>query len=184
MIVGMLADTGDRPPAGAGTTITKLGEIMTRTLSIALAGLLFAPLALAGSDSELTAPIHQFIDGFNGGDTKSAYAAYAGGSISIIDEFAPHLWVGPKAAHAWADAYDKHAKATGVSDGNVKYGEPTRTEVEGNLAYVVIPTVYNYKEHGKATTEEGQMTFVLDHGTGGWKIRAWCWSGVKPHAPK
>ena len=140
--------------------------------------------AAAGADADVAAPIHQFIDGFNKGDTKSAYAAYASGSITIIDEFAPHLWTGPNAAHAWAAAYDKHAQATGVSDGSVKYGEVTRTEVEGNLAYVIIPTVYSYKEHGKPTTEEAHMAFVLDRASGSWKIRAWCWTGTPPHAPK
>jgi hypothetical protein len=157
---------------------------MARTLLIALASLLLLPVSRAATSDDVVAPIHQFIDGFNNGDTKSGFAAYAGGSVSIIDEFAPHLWVGPKAAHAWADAYDKHAQATGVTEGNVKYGAATRTEVEGNVAYVVIPTVYNYKEHGTPTTEEGQMAFVLDHSSGSWKIRAWCWTGVKPHATK
>ena len=70
-----------------------------------------------------------------------------------------------------------------ADDGTVKYGEPTRIESAGKLAYVIIPTVYTYKEHGSSMTEEGQMTFVLDHGSDGWKIRAWTWSGVKPHAP-
>ena len=154
---------------------------MVRKFFIVLAGVLLMPVAGAAPNSEITAPIHQFIDGFNSGDTKSAYAAYASGSISIIDEFAPHLWVGADAAHAWAADFDKHAQATGVSDGKVKYGEPTRTEMSGKLAYVVIPTVYSYKEHGSAMTEEGQMTFVLDRAAGSWKIRAWTWSGVKPH---
>ena len=98
-------------------------------------------------------PIRQFVDGFNTGNTKSAYAAYA---------------------------------ANGVFEGQVKYGEPTRTEISGNSAYVIIPTVYVYKDHGKPTVEEGQMTYVLRSGVGGWKIAAWTWtwSGVKPHAPK
>ena len=160
---------------------------MHKCLWAALVGLLLLPVAAgvaAAADADVAAPIHQFIDGFNKGDTKSAYAAYASGSVTIIDEFAPHLWVGPNAAHAWAAAYDKHAQATGVSDGNVKYGEVTRAEVEGNLAYVIIPTIYNYKEHGKPTTEEGHMAFVLDRASGSWKIRAWCWTGTKPHAPK
>ena len=111
-------------------------------------------------------PIRQFIDGFNKGDTKSAYSAYAAGDINIVDEFAPHSWTGPSAAHAWAAEYDKHAAATGVSEGSVKYSAPTRREVEGDLAYVIVPTVYLYKEHGKAMAEEGQMTFVL-HTEGG-----------------
>jgi hypothetical protein len=160
------------------------GETMHKGLLTALVGLLLLPVAGAAADADLVAPIHQFIDGFNGGDTKSAYAAYAAGSISIIDEFAPHLWMGADAAHAWAAAYDKHAQATGVTDGHVKYSEATRTEVEGNLAYVVVPTVYSYKERGKPTTEEGQMAFVLDRTSGSWKIRAWCWTGTRPHASK
>ena len=49
---------------------------------------------------------------------------------------------------------------------------------------MVIPTVYTYKEHGKPIQEEGQMTFVLHHGASGWKIRAWTWTGVKPHPAK
>lgn len=149
-----------------------------------LASVLLLPAALAAPATDVTAPIRQFIDGFNSGDTKSAYAAYASGSISIIDEFPPHLWAGTNAAHAWAADYNKHAAATGVSDGSVKYGDATRTEIEGDQAYVVIPTVYSYKVHGNPTQEEGQMTFVLLHGTSGWKIRGWTWTGVKPHPAK
>jgi ketosteroid isomerase-like protein len=143
-----------------------------------------APVARAANPKDVTAPIHQFIDGFNTGDTKSAYAAYANGEIVIVDEFAPHLWVGPHAAQDWATAYEKHAQDTGVTDGSVKYGAPTRTEVEGNVAYVVIPTVYNYKENGKAVTEEGQMTFVLHAEKDMWKIAQWTWTGRKPHEVK
>jgi len=80
--------------------------------------------------------------------------------------------------------YDKHAQATGVTDGMVTYGKPTRTEVDGDVAYVVMPTVYSYKEHGKPLREEGQMTVVLNREAGVWKIRSWTWTGAKPHAAK
>src|SRR5260221_6493833 len=133
-----------------------------------LASSLFAPAAMAaGPAGDVTAPIHQFIDGFNTGDTKSAFAAYAAGGVSITDEFAPHLWQGPNAAQAWAADYDKHAQASGVTDGSVKYGAPTRTEIDGDIAYVIVPTVYTYKEHGAPIAEEGQMTFVLHDGAAG-----------------
>ncbi|MGO8796062.1 MAG: DUF4440 domain-containing protein [Candidatus Sulfotelmatobacter sp.] len=157
---------------------------MKKAISAALASILLVSAAFAASPGDVTTPIHQFIDGFNNGDTKSAYAAYATGDILIIDEFAPHSWVGPHAAQDWAADYDKHAHATGVSDGSVKYGAPTRTEVEGDVAYVIVPTRYSYKEHGKAMTEKGEMTFVLHAEAGDWKISAWTWSGVKPHLAK
>ena len=50
---------------------------------------------------------------------------------------------------------DKHAAATGVSEGIVKVGAASRSEIEGDLAYVIVPTVYTYKEHGKSIMEEG-----------------------------
>ena len=156
---------------------------MKRALLALAATILLAPTAFA-APGDVMIPIRQFIDGFNNGDTKSAFAAYATGDILIIDEFAPHRWTGPNAAQQWAKAYDKHAQATGVSDGSVKYGEPTRTEIEGDAAYVIVPTVYNYKQDGRPTTEEGQMTFVLHDQHGAWKISAWTWSGVKPHPTK
>ena len=139
------------------------------------------PLARAAGPDDPAAPARQFIDGFNTGNVQSAFAAYATGPITIVDEFAPNLWTGADAAHHWAEDYDKHAQATGVSDGSVTYDKPTRVEVAGDFAYVVLPTVYHYKEHGKPTQEEGQMTFVLNREGGHWKIRGWTWTGVKPH---
>jgi hypothetical protein len=87
-----------------------------------LALLVSLPIVLSGTSaasSDVTAPIHQFIDGFNNGDTKSAFAAYSTGDITIVDEFAPHRWLGPHAPQDWAADYEKHAQATGVSDGVV-----------------------------------------------------------------
>jgi len=89
--------------------------------------------------------------------------------------------MGPHAPQDWAADYEKHARATGVADGIVKYGAATRTEIEGDAAYVIVPTTYLYKERGQSMEEEGQMTFVLHAGATGWKIRSWTWSGVKPH---
>lgn len=140
--------------------------------------------ALTAAAADVTVPIRQFIDGFNTGDTKSVYAAYASGDVMIVDEFAPHRWYGANAPQAWVGDYEKHAQATGVSDGQVKYGPPTRTEIEGDVAYVIIPCTYLYKEHGKSMIEKGEMTFVLQNQAGAWKINAWTWSGEKPHASK
>ena len=47
-----------------------------------------------------------------------------------------------------------------------------------------FPTVFAFKEHGRPTVEDGQMTFVLHRGPAGWKIRAWTWTGSKPHPAK
>jgi hypothetical protein len=152
--------------------------------SVPFASVLFAGTAIAAQPADVTVPIRQFIDGFNTGDTHSAFAAYEDGDITIVDEFPPHRWTGPHAAKEWADDYQKHAAATGVTEGLVKYSAPTRTEIEDDLAYVIIPTVYLYKQNGQPFAEEGQATFVLHAEQSGWKIRSWTWSGVKPHPAK
>jgi ketosteroid isomerase-like protein len=142
------------------------------------------PYSAATAQTDVAAPIRQFIDGFNSGDTKSAFAAYAKGDITIIDEFAPHVWMGPKAAQEWASDFDKNAKATGVTDAKVTYSAAVRTEIEGDVAYVVIPTGYLYKQKGVPMEEKGQITAVLHKGADGWKLRGWTWSGMKPHPAK
>src|SRR5438045_9320313 len=108
---------------------------MIKLFLAVLAGALVLPALLMAATGDVTAPIHQFIDGFNTGDTKSAYAAYATGDIVIVDEFPPHRWVGPQAAHEWAADYDKHAQATGVSDGTVKRSEERRVGEGGGTRW-------------------------------------------------
>ena len=150
---------------------------MKKTVFALLVSVLFAPVAFAASGDDVAAPVRQFIDAFNKGDTATGFATYAQGEIAIVDEFAPHRWTGPQAAQEWAADYDKHAKSTGVTEGLVKYGSPTRIEVEGDLAYVILPSEYLYKERGKAMQEKGQITAVLHKEAGAWKIRGWTWSG-------
>lgn len=146
--------------------------------------LLLASATSLHAADDAAAPVRQFIDGFNGGDTKSAFAAYAPGDIVIIDEFAPFRWTGPRAAQQWAADYGKHAKATGVTGGKVSYGKPTRQEVAGDTGYVIVPTVYSYKEKGRAMAEEGSITASVRRAPDGWKLTGWTWSGVAPHAAK
>jgi ketosteroid isomerase-like protein len=154
-----------------------------KQVAIALLSIVFcAPATVLAGQDDVSAPVRQFIDGFNAGNLP--FAAYASGVITIVDEFAPHVWTGTDAAHQWADAYDKHAQATGVTDAKVTYGKPTRTEVDGDVAYLVMPVIYLYKEHGEPLREEGQLTVVLNHEADGWKIRSWTWTGVKPHPAK
>jgi len=157
---------------------------MNKTILALVTIILLVCTATAATPADVTSTVRKFIDAFNSGDAKSVEAAYASGDIVIVDEFAPHIWIGPHAPQNWSADYDKHAQATGVSDGLVKYAAATRTEIEGHAAYVVIPTVYTYIEHGKAMAEEGQMTFVLRMEQDAWKISSWTWTGVKPHAAK
>jgi hypothetical protein len=136
------------------------------------------------AQTDVASPVKQFVEDFNRGDSKAAFALYSKGSVSIIDEFAPNIWQGPKALQMWAADYDKHAAATGVTEGKVEVGAATRIEKTATSAYVVMPAVYLYKEHGKPVREEAQIASVLHKEGGVWKIVSWTWTGVVPHPGK
>jgi ketosteroid isomerase-like protein len=145
--------------------------------------LALAPTAAAHAASPPgpTATVSEFINSFNKGDSKAAEATHTADAV-IIDEFAPHRWVGPGAFSAWAAALEKDGKDKGQSAQHVGLGKADRVLVEGDTAYVVVPATYTYKEKGKAMVEPAHMAFSLAKGADGWKINGWTWAGTVPHA--
>jgi hypothetical protein len=122
------------------------------------------------------ASVHQFIDGFNKGDVKSALAACAD-QTSIIDEFAPYEWHGAGACANWANDFDADAKKNGITDGFVTVGTPRHVDVAGDRAYVVVPTNYAFKQKGKPVKETGStMALALQKVASGWRIIGWAWA--------
>ena len=96
---------------------------------------------------------------------------------TIIDEFGPYYWSGPKAFDTWLAELGKSEAAQGKTDGQVTIGDPTREAVSGDRAYVVVPTTYTFKQKGVALREVAQATFILTRQASGWKILAWTWTG-------
>ena len=133
-------------------------------------------LAAASEQTEVMAPVHQFVEGFNKGDAKSALATCADRTL-IIDEFPPHVWQGAGACSAWANDYEADAKKNGITDGVVTLGTPKHVDITGDVAYVVVPATYAYKKNSKTMKETGStFTLVLQKGAAGWRITAWAWS--------
>ena len=154
-------------------------------LGIALSVLAAATASAQAPTAQLMAPIQKFMDTFNKGDMTGAEATHiADADLVIIDEVAPFLWRGADAFKAWSSALDADAKKQGITEPSVKISAPTRTEMSGEVAYVVVPAVYTYKHHGAAMRESGQMTFVLKKGASGWLIHGWTWTGPKPAPAK
>jgi ketosteroid isomerase-like protein len=145
------------------------------TMLFVLAAVPAIPAAAAES-AAVMASVNQFVDGFNKGDTKTALAACAS-PASIIDEFGRHEWVGPTACADWAHDYAADDARQGITDGIVTLGKPWHVDVNGAVAYVVVPATYTYKQHGKPVHETGSVwTLVLNKGASGWRIAAWAWA--------
>jgi ketosteroid isomerase-like protein len=152
------------------------------TLGAVLCLAVGASAGAATPDPQLMAPIQKFIDSFNKGDAAAAAATHlANADLAIIDEVPPHLWHGPQAFQTWSADLESDAKKHGLTEQVVTVGPPTREETNGDRAYVVVPAIYAFKDHGMPMRESGaQMTFVLKKGTGGWLIQGWSWTGPKP----
>ena len=132
-------------------------------------------LCAAGQTSEsaktaVMATVHQFVDSFNKGDTKTAAAACAD-QASIIDEFPPHEWHGAGACAKWMGDYDANAKKDGITDGIVTLSEPWHVDVTADRVN------YTFKANGKPTKETASIiTLALRKVPAGWRITGWAWS--------
>ena len=147
----------------------------TLLVALAFAVVAAAPVG-AAEKTDVMVPVHQFIDGFNKGDTKAALAACAD-QASIIDEFPPYEWHGAGACSKWANDFDADAKKNEITDGAVTLGKPRHVEVAADRAYVVLPANYVFKVKGKQVKEMGAtMTITLQKADAGWRNTGWAWS--------
>jgi len=143
-------------------------------LALTIAAFTTAPLA-ASDKTEVMTPIHQFANGLNTGDLKSAVAACAD-DMCIIDEVAPHEWHGAGACSKWLEDFGADAKKNGITDTNVKLRKPRHVDVTGNRAYVLLPADYSFKQNGKRMKEKGLLTIALQKTDAVWLISGWAWS--------
>ena len=148
-----------------------------RRILIALAlAVLAQGTTVAQDKTAVMAPVHQFVDAFNKGDTKTAVAACAD-QTSIIDEFPPHEWHGSGACAKWANDFDADAKKKGITDEVVTLGSPRHIDITGDRAYVVVPADYAYKQKGKSVKETGSiLTVALQKSAAGWRMTGWSWA--------
>jgi len=149
---------------------------MHATLAIVLLTVLAQGTGTAPEKAAVMAAVHQFVDAFNKGDTKTT-ASVCAEETSIIDEFPPHEWHGAEACMKWMNDYDADAKKNGITDGVVTLGSPRHVEVSADHAYVVVPADYAYKEKGKAVKETGsELTVALRKAASVWRITGWSWT--------
>jgi hypothetical protein len=149
---------------------------MLIALSLALLAA-FSTAQTSGSEqTAVLAPINQFVDGFNKGDTKMAVAACAD-ETSILDEFPPHEWHGAGACAKWLRDFDADARKNGITDGVVTLGDAWHVDINSDYAYVVVPANYTFKQKGKTVSEAGSIiTLALKKSAMGWLITGWAWA--------
>ena len=141
-------------------------------LAIAVVG---AGPVVASQETDVMAPVRQFVDGFNKNDTKMAQTACAD-QTSIIDDFPPHEWHGSGATSKWFRDLHRMGKKNGMSDAFVTLLTPRQVNVTSTHAYVIVPIKLRYNDKGQLVKRTGLMTLALHTGADGWRIAAWTWT--------
>jgi ketosteroid isomerase-like protein len=150
-------------------------KLVNWVLGIVLSGLM-AGAAVATERDDVMKTVRQWVEGLNRGDTQAAIAACAP-QTSIVDEFPPHEWHGDGACAQWVAELKVFNQSIGLTEGLVTLGKPRRVDITGDRAYVVAPTDFAYKEHGKPGKEAGALfTVSLRNTPVGWRITGWAWS--------
>ena len=144
-----------------------------KQLALMVAAFAAAP-ALA--DPAVEAPIRAMERAFNAGDLAAAKATHVA-APSITDEVAaPFVWSGPTAFDDWTGTMGRTEAARGRTGGHVSFGPVTRETVEGDRAYLFLPSSYTFQQGGRSMRETGTITFALVRQGDGWKIQAWTWT--------
>jgi ketosteroid isomerase-like protein len=139
------------------------------------AGILLAGPAAAADKTDVMSVVHHWAAAFNKGDMQSM-AATCADQASIIDDFPPHVWTGAGACAKWASDFQDFVKTTGSSDPAVTVGKPWHVDVTADLAYVVAPTSYTFKQKGTPVQQGGVVTIALQKGSTGWQVIGWAWA--------
>jgi hypothetical protein len=150
-----------------------VGEMMKQILcAAAVASILFGGNAFASETANVKAAVRHLIADSNSGN-DAAFKADLTEPALFIDEYAPFAWVGAK--DGWLNAYNDYNKQNAVTAAKTTPLSFRHVNVSGDRAYVVLRSLYTYREAGKAQKEPGTEVFTLVRADGKWLADGYAW---------
>jgi hypothetical protein len=133
--------------------------------------------ALAGEvpPAEIMQPIDalaQFMAQLPAGSHATMFAARG---VTIVENYAPFIFSGADAVAAWEAGFRQHAGADELSELKVRFGPARDFSVQGERAYLSLPTTWTGRTHGTRFEEHGAWAFVLLRRAGEWKVLGYGW---------
>jgi ketosteroid isomerase-like protein len=150
-----------------------VGEMMKQILcAAAVASILFGGNAFASQTANVKAAVRHLIADSNSGNDE-AFKADLTEPALFFDEYPPFDWIGAK--DGWLNAYNAYNKQNAVTAAKTTPLAFRHVNVSGDRAYVVLRSLYTYREDGKAQKEPGTEVFTLTKTGGKWLANGYAW---------
>ena len=124
-------------------------------------------------DAAMLAPIAQIARFIAGGGAENL-SAFAEDDVTILENFAPHLFRGEGAVTRWAAAMRAHAAT--LRELRHSFGPAQDFGRDGSQVFFSLPTHWQGLANGRAFAEDGGWAFGLVEQAGAWRVRNYAWA--------
>ncbi len=100
---------------------------------------------------------------------------FARSGVCVVENFAPFVFCGGDAVHAWDTGFRAHSAEEGLSELSVQFGSAHDFSRVADRAYFSLPTTWHGKTGGRRFEEHGAWAFVLTREDGAWRVLAYGW---------
>jgi hypothetical protein len=113
-----------------------------------------------------------FMSTMRRGEQPTVFARHG---VCIVENFAPFLFCGVRAAADWSAGFRAHAAEGDLKDLAATFGAAHDFKRSGKLVYFSLPTTWTGLTQGKRFEEHGAWSFVLVKEDIGWRIAGYGW---------
>ena len=165
----------DTAAGRASATVRGMKTLLSIVFMICAA----AAARAAVDEAALLAAPKAFASAFNNHHTDYPDGIFTD-DCAIIDEFPPYLWAGKGSAREWYSVLmgrtpEEQRKRVAANE-RLELGAPKFARVNGDFAYLVVPSVLTYTLGGRKHRQTGEWTITEVRRGAGWVISAHSWA--------
>ena len=128
---------------------------------------------MSGPDASMLTPVEKIARFIAGGGDENL-VAFADGDVTILENFAPHLFAGDGAVTRWAQAMRAHTST--LSDMTHSFGPAQDFSGDDAQAFFSLPTHWRGKSNGRPFEEDGGWAFLLVRQQSEWRVKSYAWA--------
>ncbi|AYV48061.1 hypothetical protein CFHF_24195 [Caulobacter flavus] len=109
-------------------------------------------------------------------DARLLDGVFSAGEVTILENFAPHVFLGQEGLARWRGIMTGHVGAIGEL--RHEFGAPQDFALTDEIVYFTLPTHWTGVRDGRRFEELGGWSFVQAREDGGWRVRSYGWAVV------